>query len=137
MLALTIQAGLRISELADLTRQDVALGTGANVHTVGKGRKERHTPLVPATRAVLKAWLGERPGEPTDPLFPTVTGGRLSRDAIERRLALHLAAAADRCPSLRANTSPCTRSDTPLPCARKKAELQLMHHCALPAIVAA
>ncbi len=51
MFALTVQTGLRISELADLTRQDVALGAGANVHTVGKGRKERRTPLVPATRA--------------------------------------------------------------------------------------
>jgi len=102
MFALTVQTGLRISELADLTRQDVALGAGANVHTVGKGRKERRTPLVPATRAVLKAWLGERPGEPTDALFPTVTGGRLSRDAIERRLTKHLTVAADTSPSLRA-----------------------------------
>lgn len=102
MFALTIQAGLRISELAGLTRQDIALGTGANIHTVGKGRKERHTPLMPAIRAVLKAWLAERDGEPTDPLFPTVTGGRLSRDAIERRLTRHLAVAADTCPSLRA-----------------------------------
>ena len=37
MFALTIQTGLRITELADLTVQDIALGTGANVHTVGKG----------------------------------------------------------------------------------------------------
>ena len=100
MFAITIQAGLRISELAGLTRQDVTLTTGANVHTIGKGRKERRTPLVPATRAVLKSWLKERPGTPADPLLSTVTGSRLSRDAIERRLAHHLALAALSCPSL-------------------------------------
>jgi integrase/recombinase XerD len=102
MFALTIQAGLRISEVASLTRHDVTLTTGANVHTVGKGRKERRTPLVPATRAVLKAWLQERPGGPADPLFPTTTGTRLSRDAIERRLAHHVARAGEVCPSLTA-----------------------------------
>src|SRR5215510_6896342 len=102
MFALTIQAGLRISELAGLTRQDVTLTAGASVHTVGKGRKERRTPLVPATRAVLKNWLSERPGAATDPLFPATTGARLSRDAIERRLARHVAIASVSCPSLRA-----------------------------------
>lgn len=103
MFALTIQTGLRISELAGLTRHDVTLTTGANVHTVGKGRKERRTPLVPTIRAVLKAWLAERPGAPTDPLFPTITGNRhLSRDAIERRLAHHLTLASETCPSIKA-----------------------------------
>jgi integrase/recombinase XerD len=101
MLALTVQTGLRISELAGLTRQDITLGAGANVHTVGKGRKERRTPLLPATKTVLKAWLGEQPGAPGDPLFPTRTGTRLSRDAIERRLGRHLALARTTCPSLR------------------------------------
>ena len=37
MLALTIQTGLRISELIALDCQDITLGTGANVHTIGKG----------------------------------------------------------------------------------------------------
>ena len=50
---------------------------------------------------MLKAWLKERAGAPTDPLFPTTTGKHLSRDAIERRLARHLAIAADSCPSLK------------------------------------
>ena len=101
MFVLTIQAGLRISELAGLTCADITLTTGANVHTIGKGRKERRTPLIPATRRVLKAWLKERDGAPTDPLFPTTTGKHLSRDAIERRLARHLTTAVQTCPSLK------------------------------------
>lgn len=102
MLVLTIQTGLRISELAGLTRADITLGAGANVHTIGKGRKERRTPLVPPTRTVLRAWLDERAGAPADPLFPTITGKRLSRDAIERRLARRVAAAGATCPSTKA-----------------------------------
>ena len=101
MLALTIQTGLRISELIALNCQDVTLGTGANVHTrTGKGRKARRTPLIPTIRTVLKAWLSERAGAPTDPLFPTRTGTRLSRDAVEHRLAIHLRAAASNCPAI-------------------------------------
>jgi len=101
MVLLTIQTGLRISELARLTGADAHLGTGANVHTVGKGRKERRTPLVPLTVAVLRTWLTERRGAPTDPLFPTSTGRPLSRDAIEHRIAHYAAKACVTCPSMR------------------------------------
>ena len=100
MFALTIQTGLRISELAALTCQDITLGTGAHVHTLGKGRKHRRTPLTPSTKTALRAWLNERDHQPTDPLFPTTTGAHLSRDAIERRLARHLTVARTSCPSL-------------------------------------
>jgi site-specific recombinase XerD len=102
MLALTIQTGLRISELIALNRADITLTTGANVHTIGKGRKARRTPLIPATRKVIKAWLQERADAPDNPLFPTSTGRRLSRDAVEHRLALHLKTAAANCPSIAA-----------------------------------
>jgi integrase/recombinase XerD len=100
LLVLGIQTGLRISELTGLTRADVILGVGAHVHCIGKGRKERRTPLVPTTTDVLRAWLDERHANPCDPLFPTTTGTPLSRDAIERRIALHVSTAADSCPSL-------------------------------------
>ena len=98
---LAAQAGLRISELAALTISDIVLSAGAHVHTVGKGRKERRTPLLPATVAVLRAWIAERRGAPGDPLFPASTGSKLSRDAIERRISVHVAKAARACPSLR------------------------------------
>ena len=100
MLALTIQTGLRNSELIALDCQDITLGTGANVHTIGKGRKERRTPLTPTIRTALKRWLSEHAGAPDDPLFPTRTGKRLSRDAIEQRLAIHLKTTASNCPSI-------------------------------------
>src|SRR5262249_45786452 len=44
--------------------------------------------------------LAERGGGPGDPLFPTRTGHSLSRDAVERLVAKHAAAAAATCPSL-------------------------------------
>jgi integrase/recombinase XerD len=104
LFALTLQTGLRISEVAALTRGDVSLNTGAHVHTVGKGRKERRTPLIPTTKAVLKAWLAELGGDPSEPLFPSTTGKHLSRDAIEHRLARHLDTATRNCPSLQAKS---------------------------------
>lgn len=104
LLALTLQTGLRISEVAALTRGDITLTAGAHVHTIGKGRKERRTPLIPTTKAVLKAWLAELGGDPSEPLFPSTTGKHLSRDAIEHRLAHHLDTAVQKCPSLQAKT---------------------------------
>jgi len=100
LLTLALQAGLRVSELVGLDCGDVVLGTGAHVRCEGKGRKQRAVPLTAPAQAVLAAWLDERGGRGQDPLFPTRTGRRLSRDAIERRLATHSASATKRCPSL-------------------------------------
>ena len=100
MLTLAIHAGLRVSELIAVNCADVAVGTGAHVRVEGKGRKQRAVPLTKDAQAVLGVWLEERGGEPDDPLFPTRTGRRLTRDAVERRVATHVATAARRCPSL-------------------------------------
>ncbi len=101
LLLLAAQTGLRISELIGLTRADVSLGIGAHVQCLGKGRKERATPLTKLTAQVLRGWLAERAGVASDPLFPTRTGARLSRDAVEHRLAHHIDTARATCPSLR------------------------------------
>lgn len=101
LILLGAQAGLRVSELVGLNCSDLRLGPGSHIRCEGKGRKERTVPLTGTTEAVLRRWTRERGGLPADPLFPTRTGRRLSRDAVERRLTIHSAAAAQRCPSLR------------------------------------
>ena len=101
LLLLACQTGLRASELTQLTVNDVHLGTGAHISCMGKGRKQRITPLTTATATTLRAWLTERAGRPADPLFPTRRGAPLSRDALERRLATHAATAARSCLALR------------------------------------
>lgn len=100
LLLLATQTGLRVSELTGLDCSDIHLGSGAHVSCIGKGRKQRITPLTTATIAVLRVWLTERAGRPEDPLFPTSRGGRLSRDAVEHRLAKHQTSATHNCPSL-------------------------------------
>ena len=100
LLLTTITTGLRVSELAALRISDVSLATTATVHVLGKGRKERATPLKAETVAVLRAWLHERQGAPQDPVFPTHHGRPLSHDAISKLLAKHTATAACTCPSL-------------------------------------
>jgi integrase/recombinase XerD len=102
MLALAVQAGLRVSELTSLTCADIWLQAGPHVHCTGKGRKERDTPLLPGVVRILKAWLAERGGQPGDPLFPGPSGQQLSRDAVERRIKLYHGRAAAGCPSLAA-----------------------------------
>jgi integrase len=94
------QTGLRLAELTALTRNDVAVRVGAHVRVIGKGRKERCTPLAKPTIAVLKAWLREPPRGDGQVLFPTARGTRLSADAVEYLVAKHRTAAAKDCPSL-------------------------------------
>ena len=99
-LIVAVQTGLRVSELIGLRCQDVVLGTGAHVQCVGKGRKQRGTPLREEAEAMLGSWLLERNGLPQDPVFPSIRGGPLSRDAIERLVTKYAKAARQSCPSL-------------------------------------
>ena len=100
MLLTAVQTGLRVSELLALTRGDTHLQTCAHVRTIGKGRKERVAPLTTQTVRVLRAWTRELDDRPDSPLFPSRDRCRLSRDAVERRRAKHVQAAALTCPSL-------------------------------------
>ena len=107
LLLLILLTGLRVSEVISLTCDDVVLGHGAHVRCLGKGRKERCTPISRQGVAVLKSWLRLRKGQLTDPLFPSIRNTSMSRDAVERLVSKHVNVAAQRCPSLNnKNVSP-------------------------------
>lgn len=100
LLLLAAQTGLRLSELISLERGAVHLGHGAHVRCVGKGRKERCTPLTTHARTALQAWLREPPRYGANALFPNVHGSQLSADSVQSLLARYVLVASQRCPSL-------------------------------------
>jgi site-specific recombinase XerD len=96
-----VQTGLRLSEMTGLKRDDFVLGTGAHVHVIGKGRKERCTPIARSTLAVLKDWLREPQHGNGEVLFPSARGERLSVHGVQYLLNKHREAASRVCPSLK------------------------------------
>jgi integrase/recombinase XerD len=101
ILFLSIQTGLRVSELIGLRCRDIVLTSGAHVRCLGKGRKDRCTPLTRDAVAVLRTWLAERAGDPDAPAFASRRRAKLSRDAVERLVAKYTNQAGDRCNTLR------------------------------------
>jgi integrase/recombinase XerD len=121
LLIVAAQTGLRVSELRALRWEDVVLQDGAHVRCIGKGRKQRCTPLRKDTVAALRAWCRETGGATGSAVFPSRRGGVLSRDAIERLVVKHAQCAARRCPSLkRKNVTPHTL--------RHSAAMSLLQH---------
>jgi site-specific recombinase XerD len=95
------QTGFRLSEMTGLRREDLVLGVGAHLRVIGKGRRERCTPLAKVTRAVLKAWLREPQRGDGNILFPNARGGRLSVHGVQYILNKHRTAACKACSSLK------------------------------------
>ena len=98
---LAVQTGLRLSEMTGLKRPDLILGAGAHVRVIGKGRKERCTPVARSTLVVLKVWLRERQRGDGDILFPNAKGERLSVHGVQYLLNKHRLTASHVCPSLK------------------------------------
>ena len=128
LLLLAVQTGLRASELVGLRCGDVVLGTGAHIRCMGKGRKERATPLRRETAKLLAAWIGEDKEE-NRPLFPSIRGDRLSRDALEHLVRKHCLTASRACPSIG------TKRVTPHTLRHSNA-MDLLHHGVDPAVIA-
>jgi len=100
LLLIAVQTGLRLSELIGLDQDAVHLGADAHVRCLGKGRKERCTPLTSLACTALRAWLKEAPRRGAIALFPNMHGGRLSADSVQSLLAKHVRVAFETCPSL-------------------------------------
>lgn len=129
LLLVALQTGLRASELTGLRCRDVVLGVGAHIRCLGKGRKERCTPLRRDTAKALQIWLRERRGEDALPLFPSIRGDPLSRDALEHLVRKHCRTAARSCPSLAGKrVSPHTL--------RHSTAMELLHHGVDQAVIA-
>ena len=102
LLLFATQTGLRASELIGLHIKDIVFGVGAHVRCLGKGRKERCTPLRKDTVAALRCWLQVYNGEADDSLFPNARGQALSHDGLAFLLAKNLTIAREYCASLKA-----------------------------------
>ena len=79
-LALLYGAGLRIAEALSLTRGQAPVGDVDEISVIGKGRKTRSAPIIPAVRRAVENYLAlcPYPLAPDGPLFVGAKGGPLS-----------------------------------------------------------
>lgn len=100
MLHLAFAAGLRVSELVGLRLDQIDRRDWANIHVLGKGRRERVLPLWKETATALKAWIALRPPVTALEIFLNAAGRAMTRSGFEYILAKHVAHAAQAQPSL-------------------------------------
>ncbi len=87
VLTLLYACGLRISEALNLTGADAPLGERLRI--LGKGKKERDVPVLPAAREAVATYTRLCPHElsPDAPLFRGVRGGKLNASQVEKMMA--------------------------------------------------
>jgi len=88
MFELMYSSGLRLAELAGVTRDALDLASG-EIRVLGKGRKERLLPVGRKAQEALRAWLAVRPslaGEGQPALFVSRRGDPISTRSIQARL---------------------------------------------------
>lgn len=101
LLLLAVQTGLRSQELRALCARDVELNASAFVRCLGKGRKQRNTPLRTDVVVILRDWLAEQSPLADQPVFPSLRGHCLSADALQHIVHRHVCSASTTCASLR------------------------------------
>ena len=100
MLFLAYSAGLRVSELVNVTQEDIKQPDLDTVRITGKGRKERILPLWKEAAKAIRDWLHVRPKGVDPHLFLNARGKAMSRHGFAHRLTLHAKTAAKAVPSI-------------------------------------
>lgn len=102
LLHMLYNTGARVSEIIGVRLADVVLDGAACVHLHGKGRKQRTMPLWRSTVKAVRSWLRFNPDLlPASALLPNRDGHTMKRNNVAQRLALAVAAATPKVPSLR------------------------------------
>jgi integrase/recombinase XerC len=86
LLALIYGCGLRLSEALGLTRAEAPTGDALTI--IGKGRKERQLPVLPAVRTAITEYLAACPHTlaADGPLFVGARGGPLHPRLVQRQM---------------------------------------------------
>jgi integrase len=100
LISVLYNTGARIQEALDLRPQDMHLQSPSHVRLIGKGQKERISPLWPETAEVVAALLRRSPRRPDERLFVNRYGDPLTASGFRFRLREYVRAAAQHFPSL-------------------------------------
>ena len=100
LLSLLYNTGARIQEALNLRPQDIRLESPAHVRLMGKGQKERISPMWPETADLLTALLQRQPRPPDQPVFLNRYGEPLTASGFRFRLRQYVQAAAQHLPTL-------------------------------------
>ena len=101
-MALLYDSGARVQELISLRPADFRLDRLPLVRLIGKGRKERIVPLMPATAKLVRNYLDETNRSPADttPLLINYRGEKMNRSGIRFLIDKYCRRAAELMPTL-------------------------------------
>ena len=92
--------GARIQEALDLRSQDIYFKSPAHVRLMGKGRKERISPIWPETADLVTALIRRQPRKPDEPIFVNRYRSPLTASGFRFRLRQYVEAAAKAVPTI-------------------------------------
>lgn len=100
LLSLLYNTGARIQEALNLRSQDLHLKSPAHVRLMGKGQKERISPIWPETAELLASLIERNGGRPDQRLFINRYGEPLTASGFRFRLRQYVRSAALKQPTL-------------------------------------